>query len=447
MPAAYFETLEDVGTMPESVNLQGVRHFGPDDPLDYVAEHCPQMRIKKVRWVNDDSLNYECAGLQDAAELRHALTDEDAGFKSADLPAQTSRPAKPYSKQPDCPLQVREANAGDRKQKRAADRSAFYKTNPQTRTERGRLDLDYDGAAHGSSPQYDESMYDDPPARPLRFDSDRRSANRRSENRGSETRYTESRRDNDRGRSAQNRERNGDAWRHTESRRENDRDRSAHTRERRGDTWRRRPERSGRAHDAPQRPCADCCSPEEPRYGRLRGRSASPEPEEDGRLGFDEHGSSLRRRYRSRSRERNIRRQRSPSNDPDDRFYSNKLIEARPRSAERRSHSFAHESDDFGERMRAAREPFPHKTEISNHRRTDAHDESAYSRRGSSSLLARMTDKSGRPIVESAPPSKGSLLSRMEFTNSDDDDDDFNIRGIGRTRNAGFSIRGAAGGA
>jgi len=56
-------------------------------------------------------------------------------------------------------------------------------------------------------------------------------------------------------------------------------------------------------------------SPQESRYGRLRGRSASPTSgdEGDGRYGFTEAGTSTRRQYRSRSRTRNNRPRREPS--------------------------------------------------------------------------------------------------------------------------------------
>lgn len=56
-------------------------------------------------------------------------------------------------------------------------------------------------------------------------------------------------------------------------------------------------------------------SPRESRYGRLRGRSASPVSGDDGdgRYGFTEAGTSTRRQYRSRSRSRNNRRRREPS--------------------------------------------------------------------------------------------------------------------------------------
>lgn len=144
-------------------------------------------------------------------------------------------------------------------------------------------------------------------------------------------------------------------------------------------------------------------STDESRFGRLRGRSASPATDEegDGRFGFAEASSHAgRRRYRSRSRSRNARRRREPS-------------------AERWIHDRANYDRTSGttgggswQRDSALIESSP----MGNHRRSDAFDASHGG--GGNSLLSRMT-KDGQPVV---PRSKRPLADRI--TRDDDGDDE-----------------------
>jgi hypothetical protein len=132
MPAAYYESLETLRPWPETLNLQGVLDFGPNDPLDYALEHCPERKPKRLRWVNDNSVNIEYYSPTDAADALLVLTHPDAGV-AAILPPQTPRKAQSYSKKPNSELVVREANTGDQKQRNAAERSEFYRKNPTAR--------------------------------------------------------------------------------------------------------------------------------------------------------------------------------------------------------------------------------------------------------------------------------------------------------------------------
>ena len=152
MPAAYFESLEVFEPWPESLNLQGVNDFGPNDPVDYALEHCPELKVKRSRWVNDNSVNLEYYTTKDAADALSALTDPQAG-DHASLPAQTPRQALSYSMKPNSVLTIRECNSGDQKTRNAAVRSQFYKRNPLAREQnrereggrhRQRDYLDYD---------------------------------------------------------------------------------------------------------------------------------------------------------------------------------------------------------------------------------------------------------------------------------------------------------------
>lgn len=145
-------------------------------------------------------------------------------------------------------------------------------------------------------------------------------------------------------------------------------------------------------------------SSRESRYGRLRGRSASPgsADEGDGRLGFAEDGTSMRRRYRSRSCSRNNRRRLEPSGErwTHDRAAFTDQGHGPSDGRWVKDSSAVRYSDAFSTNR--------------NHRRSDATDETANSRKGS--LLARMT-KDGKPVV--APRSLASRITR-----DDDNDED-----------------------
>ncbi|KAF1960212.1 hypothetical protein CC80DRAFT_288531 [Byssothecium circinans] len=424
IPAAYFEDLgaRPLELWPDFLNLQGVSEFDPNDPLYYAMEHCLEPRVKQTRWINDNSVNLQYYSAADAAMALQALTDPGAG-DPASIPAETGRRARPYSKRPAVVLTIRQANAGDQKARGAANRSNYYKHNPDLRGDRG--DYGRDGPPRRREPPRQDV---------LDYGDDGNSRSRTGSTGGDERMREGSDYDNRRFRVSDNRNRNGQR------------------------------ERNGRlkADTDSYRPGSR--SPRESRFGRLRGRSASPASADDGdgRYGFTEQGTNTRSRYRSRSRSRNNnnnnRRRREPSGE-----------------------RWEHDRAGFGEQGTPARwqkETYAFDTSpMSNHRRSGAFDETANQRKGS--LLERMT-KDGKPLAAS----KRSLASRMTRDDGDSygrlkDDHDFHaaefdepaprnlasritrddggiqIRGRGGdteginirgASSAGFSIRGMAGG-
>lgn len=130
IPAAYLEDIKIEQPWPESLNLQGGTDFDPNDPTYYAAEHCgAALRVKQLRWVSDYSVNLEFYSAHDAAAALDILTHPDVNNPSS-LSRQEARRAKPYSKNPDIVLMIRESNSGDQKQRGAAGRSNYYKQNP-----------------------------------------------------------------------------------------------------------------------------------------------------------------------------------------------------------------------------------------------------------------------------------------------------------------------------
>ncbi|PVI07944.1 hypothetical protein DM02DRAFT_608550 [Periconia macrospinosa] len=418
VPAAYFENLDEqhADPWPDHLNLQGVSEFDPNDPLYYTIEHCLEPRVKNTRWVNDNSVNLQYYSAEDAAIALSALTDPEAGDPALIAP-QTGRKARPYSKRPGLLLSVRQANSSDSKPRNAASRSQYYKQNPDIRGDRGdRRDRSREHRRR-QPPRRDYLDYDD-------MDTGERL--RRSASGDDRMRDFDGRRNR----------RNGD-WERDDNR-----------------------ERNGRLRNEVDTYRPGSRSPRESRFGRLRGRSASPgsNDEGDGRYGFTEQGTNTRARYRSRSRSRNTnnRRRREPSSD-------------------RWTHDRA--GYDQGSPGRWAKDSatsfFDASPSMSNHRRSDAFDETA-----KGSLLSRMT-KDGKPLVpktrslasritrdddsegdsygrlkddysdiratEFSEPSKQGLAGRITRDDGglDDGNEGINIRGASQS---GFSIRGMAGG-
>lgn len=135
MPAAYFEDLGG-GTRHKQwhacLNIQGVDKFDPSDPLYYNMEHCPELRVKQVKWVSDSSVNLLYDNPQDAATALRILTDPSAGDPALYAP-EVSRSARPFSQRPASELIIRQANSGDLKEPGAAKQSRYYRENPDIR--------------------------------------------------------------------------------------------------------------------------------------------------------------------------------------------------------------------------------------------------------------------------------------------------------------------------
>ncbi|KAH7564606.1 hypothetical protein BM1_01653 [Bipolaris maydis] len=376
IPAAYLEDIVIHEPWPESINLQGVSDFDPNDPLYWAMEHCQsEPRVKQLRWVNDNSVNLEYYTKEDAALALNLLTHPDTGDTS-NLSLQAPRKAKPYSKKPNSILSVRQSNAGDQKPRGAATRSNYYQRNPDVAGNRQR-----------------EPRRRQPPKKDfLDYGDEEMGSRERSRRRDSGD------------------ESMGDSGVDRRGPRRNGRDTRDNRGRGRGDrqsTGRFRSDNQGKDVDS-YRPGSR--SPKEPRFGRLRGRSASPASDEegDGRFGFAEDATHAgRSRYRSRSPGHNNRRRREASAD---RW-----------THDRANYDRAGGTTGGGRWQKDAF--FVDTSPMGNHHRSNAIDV----KRGSgASLLSRMT-KDGQPV---APQHKRSLADRI--TRDDDDDSE---GGYGRLKN------------
>lgn len=336
-------------------------------------EHCgAEPRVKQLRWVNDSSVNLEFYSAEDAAAALVLLTHPDV-MNANELPAQDSRIAKAFSKQPDATLRIRETNSGDQKPRGAARNSNYYQRNPDIAGNRQR-----EKDTRRRPPKKDFLDYGE---------EDSGSRDRRRRNSGDESMEDGG---FDRRRNRRNDRDNREPRRNDRSGRLRD-DRDSGRLRDDVDSYRPGSRRYNWRESGSLQHILTFHSPRESRTGRLRGRSASPGSGEegDGRYGFAEDNSNLRTRYRSRSRSRNnTRRRREPSGE-----------------------RWAH--DLYGQHSaRGQKESYVDSSPMGNHRRSDAMDKG----REGGSLLARMT-KDGQPVL----PQKRSLADRMTRDNDRDD--------------------------
>lgn len=304
MPAAYYEDLSGrpapkVESWPDYLNLQGVDNFDPTDAVYYLLESgVTQQKIKQQRWVNDSSLNLQFYSAEDAAVALQLLSHPEAG-DPASIPPETARRAKPWK---DRELIVRQANSGDQKVRGAANQSKYYERNPDVRG----------GDRRGDRGREREPRRRQPPRRDYLDYGDEEPV------RGNRRRYNVSPCHacdmlKFPSRSGDEQMRDGSDYENRRNRRTG-RERDGRLRAADVDSYRPGSKRY-KPTESSTRYSLTLHSPRESRFGRLRGRSASPVSGDDGdgRYGFTEQGTSTRGQYRSRSRTRDTRRRREPS--------------------------------------------------------------------------------------------------------------------------------------
>ncbi|ORY10840.1 hypothetical protein BCR34DRAFT_337232 [Clohesyomyces aquaticus] len=381
-PAIYDEDVDARIPTPYKVHVElNSNGFGRDDPERFALEHFTST-TPKVEWINDFSfnLNYKDAAI--AARALEAFTATD-NEDSLMVEPTTQRRAKPYSAYPQIAILVREANSDDKKEfKKKSDRA------PPERRRGSRPYIDHDPKYESNT--FDESMYGDPisSARPAtnspgsadnrprsRFGRDQR---HRNFSRGSSPDAGGRRRSFDGGResSAYNRRDRGgrlrDGDNEYQGRGMGYRRYDTQYQGRGGDPRNFDGQDSERSRYSNRHDRAD---PQERQRRHHRDRSASPSAV--GRLGYDVHDTD----FRPDDEERSVRLSRTQGNGGD--AWTHDLYN-RASPVNKGGASWS----DFRYTPGQGVGPFPHKTEVSNHRRTDATDETAS---GARSLASRMT--------------------------------------------------------
>lgn len=302
------------------MHISGLDHVAQPVIEEFIAEHAPNLKHRRLEWIDDSSLNIVYHKPEDAAAALILLSVEQ---DTIPLPSQ-ERPAKTLASRPDLQFSLRQARVSDKKKPGAKDRSAFYLFNPEWDPENRKYDGRYDRRGRGrrdghrndsrrDRPRrevYTDDMYDDAPA------DDTRDLARRM----STASITSEAQD-------------------LRQRRQGDGDNDLFSRSRKRD------------------------------QGRLRDRSRSPERDGDGRYGFGEdrpRNRMARRRSWTPPAAREPRvanvgkelfadRAASAASTPPVLSTDNRGIDLFPNHSSKRS-----------------RELFPHKTAHSNHRRSDA---------------------------------------------------------------------------
>ncbi|KAF2840586.1 hypothetical protein M501DRAFT_1001566 [Patellaria atrata CBS 101060] len=372
--------------VPTKVHIRGLDNFTSADVKGFAGEHYPLDHYQRVEWIDDTSANI----LYETAEAATEALNAFSNFTNIDPNAillQQLRPAKHLSSHPETPLQVRQALVTDVKKPRAHEASRFYllhpDKDPRERRKQGGRGRGRRGSQEGG--EYRRNRFDDREHR-RRRDGDKFDVSMYDDDggEGASSRANGSRRDSVSGYSSSDNDRR--------RRRVRFGDKSG------GDLFSDR--NSQRSN------------------GRLRDRSASPTLDGDGRLGFEEDESSVRRKIRQRSLTPPCAALRN----------GNAVKELFPSSSNSRKELFPGQTSP-----NKTKELFPHKTAISNHRRTGAMDTHAPEK---TDLFANgsSTSKYGR---------LGSRPSTADTTHSEG----FTIRGTATQQPVGqpeLSIKGAS---
>lgn len=385
IPEAYKDDFDANFPAKEKIFISGLDHVAQPLIEQFIQEHVPEGRYRRLEWIDDNSANIIFYKPEDAADALNRLSvAQDTLPTPLDL-----RPAKPFAARPDLQFSVRQALVSDKKKPGAKDRSAFYLFNPEWDPENRRYDKRFDrrgrdgrggqrnGERRGRPRQqeaFTEDMYDD--AVPGQT-ADERELSRRMSTTSLSSDSQETRR-----------------------RRRYDGDKDLFAGADRRDA------------------------------GRLRDRSRSPARDEDGRYGFKED-QPQRRAARRRSWTPPSKRAATDNrvSNAGKELFSNRAASSSSTPLSNGSRAVELFPNHSAKR---SRELFPHKTAHSNHRRTDALDKQETAEilmPNPRSLADRIT---GAPD-SSAVRGRGTVRA----------DDGFAIRGAGDAQ-PGFSIRGAS---
>ena len=375
---------------PEKVHVRGVDELTTNDIKDYISEHYPSDDFVRIEWIDDTSANIVYKTPESAFAALTSLSD----VAEPDLQAihiLQPRKAKSISSHPGASLQVRQAIVTDVKKPRAREASRFYLLHPdQDPAERNHR------RGRGGKPSGDRGEY-----KRRRFD-DRENARRQDGGAFDASMYDD---DNDG-----------------------------------GDVQEQRMYQKGRRRRVPYESGEDLFA-ERSLNGRLRGRSASPIREGDGTMGFDEdaeqEGRNSRRRIRQRSETPPSGRRRRPKNAGKELFPTDTSTAELKSSKNGVKELFP----DNTASPRRSRELFPHKTEKSNHRRSDALD--AEEQAKLSSRISGVPASFGR-LKSDDMATNGVVQEGSQGFNILGQDPGISIRGSAQAASDGFSIRGAA---
>ncbi|KAF2223497.1 hypothetical protein BDZ85DRAFT_110280 [Elsinoe ampelina] len=379
IPDAYKEDFDADFPAKEKIHITGLDGVAEPVILQFLEEHIPDRKVKRLQWIDDSSANIIYFKHEDAAE---ALVRLSVVQDTAPPPSQL-RPAKTFSARPDLQFQIRQALVSDKKKPGAKDRSAFYLFNPEYDPENRRPERRHDRRDGRDGRRGRGGRYED------RYD---RPAERRRKPVEKKT-FTEDMYDDaPPGQTADE-----------------------------GELFRRMSTASLSSGEHNRRRQSyediDLFDKKPKDHGRLRDRSRSPVrgADGDGRYGFAEQPV----RQRARRRSWTPPEKRPPREPRKKELFPDRAAPETPLSNGNRGiELFPNHS------AKRSRELFPHKTQHSNHRRSDALD-----RVESLQILTPKGSLADR--ISGGPEGRGN--------SQPNEDTGFSIKGAG-----GFSVRGAA---
>ena len=165
------------------IHLRGTDDLSTEDLIALAQQYEPDADVH-IQWVNDTSANIVCKGKDNMQKIFLKLVDDNLSWDTVMTEPFTMRMARQHPSHPATMLQMRVAQAGDRKRKNAAVESRYYLMHPdEDPTERIRQEFNnhrgeyrrrrYDDRENRrrrdqdhttSTNDFSASMYDDAPS-------------------------------------------------------------------------------------------------------------------------------------------------------------------------------------------------------------------------------------------------------------------------------------------
>ncbi|RMZ78098.1 hypothetical protein DV737_g4023, partial [Chaetothyriales sp. CBS 132003] len=165
------------------IHLRGTDDLSTDDLLALVRHYAPDADVH-IQWVNDTAANVVCKGSDNMQHIFLKLVDADLAWPAVAAAPFALRMARQHPSRTATMLQMRVAQAGDRKKKNAAVESRYYLLHPgEDPTERMRQEFNSnrgeyrrrrgdereqrrrrDADLAAATTEFSASMYDDAPS-------------------------------------------------------------------------------------------------------------------------------------------------------------------------------------------------------------------------------------------------------------------------------------------
>lgn len=159
IPLAYTDQTLDI--QPNKVHIRGLDEATTDQIRDFAKEHFTLAEPTRIEWIDDTSANILYSTKELATKALDAFTLDPSNPAITNDPLEV-RTAKSMPARPESMLQVRAALFSDKKKPRAHEASRFYLMHPEhDPRERMKIERERGGRAGGEHGDYKRRRFDD----------------------------------------------------------------------------------------------------------------------------------------------------------------------------------------------------------------------------------------------------------------------------------------------